>query len=257
MLELLLVLILEYNQIFFKYGSDTLFSSKQCSQICIFFDVLLIRNSFYNYPKYYSFLIVFATILQTYLIKIFFYDPDFDYNDLFPQIVPMVLLNLVFMFSKDKHHDELLASKFNVTFLNTLFKISFGYFNFYEFKRLYLERALSFTSLADFDLNLHFKSVIIDTISHLNVRIPIFLTLYFLSNRDSKHILTELKYIMLFSAVITFCFVVYSPVIGNYIYEKMSSNISSPYNVIFYNMLPDQDTRYRMLIYSCIWIFRI
>ena len=202
----------------------------------------------------YSFFVAFLAIAQIYFTQNLFYDSNYELSSLLAVSVPFLIYTVIFIYSKEKHHEELEKSSFNTTLLDSCFKLINAYTHFYALKADYLAQVLELTSFTDFDMNLHFKGIMIHGISNMCVVIPLMLTIYFLT-KDFKNIAIIFKGLIYFALIITFCYVVYNPVVGLWIYDKLNELVPVPYNVIFYNMLPDQDTRYRMIILTSIWIF--
>jgi len=252
MIILPIILFLDYNQYFADF-KHTLLSEKFRYQIWILFSITDIREKLLDYSRFYTIFVVTLMNISIFLTQNIFYHVEFDLGEVLHAVIPSLILTSIFIFSKQKHFTELRQNTVHSLIFDSLFMLNSCYSTFFDFKNLYIGTAILKTP-ANFSLYLFIKNIIVNGLANMNAAFPLYLTLYFLSKRNSKHLFRIIKIYTFYGIVTTFCFLVYNPLICNFIYSKVNGFFPFPHNIILYNILPNHDTRYRMIVISIMWI---
>jgi len=237
------------------YGFLTI---KMIKQIKCIKQIYTIRNLLHNYPKYISFLSFLYYMAHGYFFIKLFYSPDINISSLIPSFVTFLIAMPIFMFSKDKHHEEIEVSKFNSSLLKGLFRFVDVYNHFYTLKKWHLheeEALLKITTFEKFDMNLLFFYILIDFAICSGCYFSTTIILLIETNFKKDIIISILKRVLYFGCIVTSFFLVYNPAIGNYVYRIAFNNLPVPSNVILYNMLPQSnDVKLRLIMHVAFYI---
>jgi len=214
-----------------------------------------IRKSLHGYARIYSFLVYLYHIGQDFLVRKYFFEPELELSSVVVKVTTLFIAMSLFMFSKDKHHDEIKSSEFNTNVIATFIRFIDVYNHYNKLNKNHLETAMEIITTADINMNLLFWYIFVDVAicsgCHMATQ-----AVLLIHTQDTKYIKQTFKRLLYFSTIVVAYFFVFSPVFGDYIFEFVFSNISAPNNVILYNMIPqDKGVRQRLLMHSALYIF--